>query len=401
MKVTLLYSKYLTDPTGASAVMRFLKQGQQLFLNNDVEINFFTRDYILPQRNHIVKANKGINKLSLKDRIMDILRKQSKTHPLLALIHKYIRSDRAAKILVEKYRLAEPDDDIVFMHELETCYRYLRSRKKADTKKIVLVLHENGKTHNMTLIEYPSLSKPYFYNRLIKKSDYVFKNIDRLGFVSEMSMKAFIENNPNFPKEKLFFNLNGIPALDNILPRKYGNKIINLCCVGTINERKGQRHIVEAVNNLSEKEREKIHITLVGDGEIKNELYQYCSNHNLTSIISFLGKRDDIVDILSKNDIFILPSHNEGLPISILEAMRQGLPIVSTKVGGIPEMIEDKVTGLFITPTTDSLTIFLKNISSFNWTKMGEQSKELYERKFSLMSMVNKYSDVFSNVIKD
>lgn len=271
--------------------------------------------------------------------------------------------------------------------------------KKKYSARVVLVVHENGLTHDTTLTDYPSLKKPYFYKKLLKISEYVFENVDKLGFVSETSMKTFIENNPDYPKEKLFFNLNGIPSTANSYKSDINNNILNICCVGTVNERKGQRDIVEAVILLSEEEKEKIHIDIVGDGEIKQELEQICKENNLSKYISFLGRRSDIENILSQNNIFLLPSKMEGLPISILEAMRQGLPIISSKVGGIPEMVENGKTGLLIEPNRDDLIKIFKNISRYDWKKMGEESKKLFENKFSLKSMVDKYSLIFHEVM--
>lgn len=98
---------------------------------------------------------------------------------------------------------------------------------------------------------------------------------------------------------------------------------------------------------------------------------------------------------MSQNNIFILPSVDEGLPISIIEAMRQSLPIVSTKVGGIPEMIEEKVTGIFIDPSTEGVKSFFINMDKYDWREMGENSRRLYENKFSIESMIDTYSNIF------
>lgn len=395
MKVTLLYSKYLTDPTGASAVMRFLKQGKERFNQNGVDIEFFTRDDILPQKNSAITAPKKSFSGKLKARLMASLLNASKTNPFAALLHKYIYTGRAAKIIVKKYLETNLKDDIVFIHELGVVFEYLKSRKSGDNTKIVLVLHDNGITNEMTWIRYPSLKKPFFYKRMVKKDAEILSNIDKLGYVSEMSMQTFIANNPNYPSDKLFFNMNGIPELC-IAPEVHrAHKTINICCIGTVNERKGQKHLVEALNCLSDVEKNLIRINIVGNGEIKDELESYCKKNDLTRYITFLGNRNDIENILSQNDIFILPSHNEGLPIAILEAMRQGLPIVASNVGGIPETVIDGKTGLLIEPSTEGVLKVFKNISQYDWQTMGQESKKLFVSKFSLNKMVDKYSAVF------
>ena len=88
-------------------------------------------------------------------------------------------------------------------------------------------------------------------------------------------------------------------------------------------------------------------------------------------------KDEKKIQYLNQSDAYILPSYNEGLPISILEAMTYKLPIISTNVGGIPEVLKDKVNGLLIEPGSkkelkDALEFVINNTSEFK--KFGENS---------------------------
>ncbi len=69
---------------------------------------------------------------------------------------------------------------------------------------------------------------------------------------------------------------------------------------------------------------------------------------SLTPSVSFLGHRDDIPDLLACLDIFVLPSHSEGISRSLLEAMAGGLPVIATEVGGTPEVVQHEVNGLLV-----------------------------------------------------
>ena len=80
--------------------------------------------------------------------------------------------------------------------------------------------------------------------------------------------------------------------------------------------------------------------------------------------------------------------------------MRQGLPIISTRVGGIPEMIIEGETGFLIEPSKEGVKDFLMNLDKYDWKKMGDNSKRLFDEWFSLHSMVNGYSEVFHNLLK-
>lgn len=395
MKVTLLFSKYITDSTGASAVMRYLKEGKSIFRAKDVSMDYFTRDNIYPKKETEPSPSDKKKLVGLKNFVFNHIERYCKKYSIYAILHMYIRSGRAAKILVSRYISRPSNDDIVFFHEIGTCYYFLKYRNARNKAKVILVSHSNGELYGTIKIDYPCLEKGLFKNYLPNREKYVLSNIDRLGFVAESSMKNFKKNNKGFPHEKLFFSLNGIPdikiekCIDNIFP-KY-----RICCVATVNERKGQRFIIEAMMSLPQDILDKIHVNIIGGGCLKEELCNISMLNGIEQFVTFWGDRKDIPELLSQNNIFILPSMDEGLPISIIEAMRQGMPIVSTRVGGIPEMIEEEVTGIFIDPNTEGVKTFFLNIDRYDWKEMGENSRRLYENKFSMESMINTYSNIF------
>lgn len=91
----------------------------------------------------------------------------------------------------------------------------------------------------------------------------------------------------------------------------------------------------------------------IGDGIERRELERTVEELRLRNHFLFLGRRDDVPNILACCDLFVLPSWAEGLPNSVLEAMAAGVPVVATRVGGIPEIIADGVGGLLV-PAQDS-----------------------------------------------
>jgi len=95
----------------------------------------------------------------------------------------------------------------------------------------------------------------------------------------------------------------------------------------------------------------KIKLTVGGDGEA-DQLKQLIVKHNLTGIVNYVGwvNEERKTKLLSNSHIMILPSYNEGLPISLLEGMSYSMPIISTKVGGIPQILKDSFNGKFVQP---------------------------------------------------
>lgn len=382
MKVILLFSKNVTDPTGASAVMHYLKESKPLFAEKGILFSCLTRDDLNLNKNINVISNAKRGLSRIKGLLVKYIENRCKVNPLFAILHNYIRSGRAGKLLIDTYLSKKHNDDIVFLHEIDVCYYYLKKRSVRDGAKVVLVSHNDGELYSALQIDYPCLKRGFFKDYLKKKERYVLSNIDRLGFVSESSMNNFKRNNTDFPKEKLFYCLNGISDIKKIVRCPLNSSQYRVCCVGTLSIRKGQLFLIEAMIGLPLAILNRIHIDIIGDGPIMQELQDICKANRLESYVTFWGKRKDIPSLLAKNNIFILPSLNEGLPIAIMEAMRQMLPIVSTKVGGIPEMIEENVNGVFIEPSTEGVKKFFLSLDSYNWDLMGFNSRQLYERKF-------------------
>jgi glycosyltransferase involved in cell wall biosynthesis len=112
---------------------------------------------------------------------------------------------------------------------------------------------------------------------------------------------------------------------------------------------KGHYELIEAARRVKSTFSDAKFI-FVGDGAERSALESSAEASGVQDSIVFLGQRTDIPELLACCDIFVLPSRAEGLPNSLLEAMAAGLPVVATAVGGVPEVIEDGVSGLLIPP---------------------------------------------------
>jgi glycosyltransferase involved in cell wall biosynthesis len=96
-----------------------------------------------------------------------------------------------------------------------------------------------------------------------------------------------------------------------------------------------------------------LYLLLVGGGELENAVREQVAALGLQERVRFLGVRADVADILRASDVFVLSSRWEGNPMSVMEAMAAGLPVVSTAVGGVPELVQEGVTGLLV-PSEDA-----------------------------------------------
>lgn len=130
-----------------------------------------------------------------------------------------------------------------------------------------------------------------------------------------------------------------------------GTTYCNLLYVGTVSRRKGLLFLLKAIKLLSKPD---VKLKIVGDVEYDpnyyDELCRYVKEHGLDVRVRFTGKlsRESLRKEYESADIFVLPSVWEGYGIVLIEAMKAGLPIVASRVGGIPEIIDEKVNGLLV-----------------------------------------------------
>jgi len=119
--------------------------------------------------------------------------------------------------------------------------------------------------------------------------------------------------------------------------------------VGRLSAVKGHTHLLAAAKQIVNRAGDA-RFVLVGDGPLRGELQAKAAQLQIADACRFAGARRDVYDVVSAMDVFVLPSLNEGIPMSLLEAMTLGRPVVASAVGGIPEVIDHRVNGLLVEP---------------------------------------------------
>jgi glycosyltransferase involved in cell wall biosynthesis len=118
--------------------------------------------------------------------------------------------------------------------------------------------------------------------------------------------------------------------------------------IARLTEQKAHRILFDAM--ASRAELAALHLLVIGDGELRDQLRRRVDELGLTGRVHFAGARRDLGNILGAIDMFLMPSLWEGLPLSLVLAMGAGLPVVASKVAGIPEVVQDNVSGLLVDP---------------------------------------------------
>jgi glycosyltransferase involved in cell wall biosynthesis len=171
-----------------------------------------------------------------------------------------------------------------------------------------------------------------------------------------------------------------------------------IICVSRITPRKGIRFLIQAFKNIAARY-DYVRMLIVGDGNEKASLEQLVRSLNLQEKITFTGPilHDKVLEYYQKADIFTLPSHNEGMSNTMLEALACGLPIITTDTGGTKELVEDGKNG-FIVRMKDSYDLaekiekFLLDKSLIE--KMGQESR-LRAEKLDWAFVAKEYENLY------
>ena len=177
---------------------------------------------------------------------------------------------------------------------------------------------------------------------------------------------------------------------------KIQDEDLNIIFVGRVSYDKGIYELINAISVINNKDGDNLKALIIGP-IVENEekkIAQLIKDNNLEDKILFLGMVDDVQPYYCAADLFVLPSYEEGLPLVLLEAMACGLPVIVSKIGGMPFVVEDHKDGLLIEPKdTDDL---IEKIRWFikNPEKMGEMgiigNRKIAE-KYSLTRMTRDY----------
>jgi glycosyltransferase involved in cell wall biosynthesis len=159
--------------------------------------------------------------------------------------------------------------------------------------------------------------------------------------------------------------------LESLPPINRKNKLhqenpVELICVGRLSAEKGYFGFLDSLARLAEQGSE-FSLTIVGDGPSASEIHQRATDLKLDDKIRFTGAlpEGDTLAAINAADILVLPSLMEGLPVVLIEALALGKAVIATRIAGIPELIEDKRTGLMFTPS--------------DWADLQRQIKRLLE----------------------
>jgi glycosyltransferase involved in cell wall biosynthesis len=247
-----------------------------------------------------------------------------------------------------------------------------------------------------------------FLNQILKKSD---------CFVS---ITQVIENellHCNVDPRKIKYIPNGIDTnrfssvgenIKSMLQRKFKipqNRLV-FSYSGRLSKGKGLELLLRVWKRLVEEEK-GLHLVLIGPGgnqflSCENELRQFIDKHKLGESVTFTGSVVNVYEYLQCSDCFILLSESEALPISLLEGLSCELPCIATKVGGIPDLIQNGKNGKLVDVGDEegiynAVVELIKNMGHAK--KMGKEGRKMVIERFSINSVSNEYITLFTSLL--
>lgn len=210
------------------------------------------------------------------------------------------------------------------------------------------------------------------------------------------SLREFVTQQMRLPATVTVIH-NGIPDYVASSPPPPADDAQRLVSVGRLVSVKAYDVLLRAFAQVSHS-RPRLRLTIVGDGPERESLERLAERLCVGSSVDFVGFRDDVPELLAKQNLFVLSSQHEGISIAILEAMRAGLPVVATRVGGVPETVVDGVTGVLVPPDdaprmAEAIDRLLQCPASLR--AIGAAGRAVQRRRFSLTRMREQYVELY------
>lgn len=198
------------------------------------------------------------------------------------------------------------------------------------------------------------------------------------------------------PQEKIPVIYNGAD-LSRCIPKEDYNagETFTFVHIGRFNEQKNHKGLLDAFQKVLSRHPD-CRLELLGDGELLEQTKAYAEALGIAERVRFLGSQSNVYPYLHQADAFLLPSNYEGMPMTIIEAMGTGLPIVATKVGGVPDMLTDGESGLLTPVEPEAVAEACERLITDEAlrTMLGTNAKR-NSRRFSAEYMATEYVKLY------
>lgn len=221
--------------------------------------------------------------------------------------------------------------------------------------------------------------------------------------VNSNAIKNLLVVHRGATKDLIHVVQNFVPRLPHDAVIRRPRKTITVGCISRMDKQKGVIELVQAFLLLAN-EHKNINLLLIGDGEALNEIKLISKNSLFSNRIEITGYiAGEVHEYYDRIDIFVLPSIWEGLPYSILEAMRSGCAIIASNVGGIPDAVKHNVNGILIEPgSSETIYEAIKKMlnNPYLIEKYSAQNIIYFNKNFLREVIMNRINEIIDKIIK-
>lgn len=284
--------------------------------------------------------------------------------------------------------------DIIHLHNSQPLIDGTISALMAHKPKIVYTDHARDFPDKQRIMFIEGiLSK--FVNQIVGVSDHTAKNLMKY---ERMNPKKIVTIVNGIDEKKYRININKAKKKEELGITRFG-PIIGL--FGRLCSQKGIIYLLRAAPDII-KHYPNLLVLIVGEGPLRESLEIESEKLNIGGNVKFVGPRLDIPEILSILDVYVLSSLWEGLPLVLLEAMAAGIPIVTTRVGGIPSVIMNDDSGILVEPRRpDLLGQAIVNVLSDKKIakRLAKNAYIRFRKDFTVEKMLRRYEDIYESLI--
>lgn len=234
--------------------------------------------------------------------------------------------------------------------------------------------------------------------RAMRRADHLFAVSERFkDMLIRMGVKPnkitpvfnginFHETLPNFDKQAIRKSLGANPE-DFVF-----------AIVARLHPVKGHDILLEA---FAKNDKNPCRLWIIGEGDLRVKLEQQAQKLGIEDRVSFLGKRDDVDELLYAADVSLLTSHSESFPLVLLESADMATPVISTNVGGVPALIDPGKTGWIVEPgRADALMFAMEQAMEADTEEMGRLLRSFAKENFSNENLQKETHNIYSNILK-
>ncbi|MEW6555807.1 MAG: glycosyltransferase [Elusimicrobiota bacterium] len=238
------------------------------------------------------------------------------------------------------------------------------------------------------------------------KSLWKYKNVDRIIAISEGVKKVLVEDGIPDAEISVVYSGVDLSRFENIssdylfkeLEIDKNNNIVGI--IASLAPHKDHKNFLQAAAIIKEK-LPNTKFLVVGEGKLKNALIRIAEKLKIFDSVIFTGFRNDVPQLLSIFNVFVLSSYLEGLCTSVIDAMASCVPVVATNVGGVGELVADGVNGFLVPPRNPELLAekTIKILTEKNLQQKFSQNSKIKSKNFSKEKMVEKTEKIYFGLL--